>query len=331
MTPAPLYPPTIIYGHEPPNIRLRWQGGTQTYFCLNNGNLHLTDADFNHQGTYEAGVFLGALCKSYCLPERKSDKQPCPAFVRSWRITKGPGGLASVEPHPVPVWRECGGIKALLALMQTEEERFFLLSYLEDKCGDEAKWRDQLVSDWNEHWSAVRNEWGATSRRGKFEQMVWWTVRFPALIPQVWLNWLYAAPEDVVGVLEDNPSRVDFVAFWDGERHAIEIDGPSHYADFDDLTRTYVINEKAYARNLKIERSLRTEEWVVTRIGRSEVREAMDADPADFFSGFAARSALLGALPFYKNAGYPARLGPRALGVSEIEKAAYAKTDDIPF
>jgi hypothetical protein len=56
--------------------------------------------------------------------------------------------------------------------------------------------------------------------------MMWWTLRFPALIPQVWLNWLSAAPEDEQRALEENPSRVDFVAFWNGERHVIEIDGP---------------------------------------------------------------------------------------------------------
>src|SRR5262245_2420675 len=128
---------------------------------------------------------------------------------------------------------------------------------------------------------ARRERVRAGSRRGKFDQMMWWTVRFPALIPQVWLNWLHAAPEGVLSALDQNPSRVDFVAFSNGERHAIEIDGPSHYADFDETSRTYSVNEKEYARNLKIERSLRSEEWVVTRIGRHEVREAMaeDGDP----------------------------------------------------
>ena len=46
--------------------------------------------------------------------------------------------------------------------------------------------------------------------------------------------------------LEDNPSRVDFMAFCDGERHIIEIDGPSHYATLD--AGTYVVDERAYAR-----------------------------------------------------------------------------------
>jgi hypothetical protein len=334
VTAGPLYPPTIIYGHEPPNIRFRWQGGTQTYFCLNNGNLHLTDDQFD-LGTFEAGAFLGPLCDKHCRPAREDDRRPCPAFVKSCKaMPEERGGLAEVVMRPVPDWEQCAGVAKVLSMAQTEEERFFLRAYLEDKYGDESKWRDGLVAQWNEGWKRVENGWGRSSRRSKFDQMMWWTVRFPALIPQVWLNWLHAAPEEVLGALDDNPSRVDFVAFAHGERHAIEIDGPSHYADFDEVSRSYSVNEKAYARNLKIERSLRSEEWVVTRIGRQEVRQAMDED--DDFGGFFARSVLLGILPFYKNEEYPPQLAAAHLGVPEIENSfadvfGNANDDDIPF
>jgi hypothetical protein len=331
VTAGPLYPPTIIYGHEPPNIRLRWKGGTQTYFCLNNGNLHLTEQQFD-EGTYEAGTFFSDLCRKHCMPLRKDDRLPCPAFVKSCKgIPDKHGALSTVEMRAVPAWEKCAGVAQVLSMTQTDEDRFFLLAYLEDKYGDESAWRDSLVAKWNENWSAVPNEWGRMSRRSKFDQMLWWTVRFPALIPQVWLNWLHAAPEDVLGALDDNPSRVDFVAFWQGERHAIEIDGPSHYADYDEASRTYSVNEKAYARNLKIERSLRGEEWVMTRIGRSEVREAMEHRD-DFFDGFASRSVLLSILSFYKNEGYPPEFPPDVLGVPQIATVAYsASNDDIPF
>ena len=332
MTAWPLYPPTIIYGHAPPNIRLRWQDGTQKYFCLNNGNLHLTETQFD-EGTYEAGTFLGALCREHCVPSRKNNRLPCPAFVKACKgIPDESGALATVEMRAVPDWERCPGVARVLEMAQTDEERFFLLAYLEDKYGDESAWRDELIGQWNENWRLVPNEWGRMSRRSKFDQVLWWTVRFPALIPQVWLNWLHAAPEEVLGALDDNPSRVDFVAFWHGERHAIEIDGPSHYADFDEVARTYKVNERAYARNLKIERSLRAEEWVVTRIGRSEVRVAMEGGDDDFFAGYASRTVLLGILPFYKNQGYPPVLPPHVLGIPEIEhRFASVLDDDIPF
>jgi hypothetical protein len=101
---SPLYPPTIIYGTKPPNIRLTWKNGTQRYFCINNRNLHLTDRDFDEE-TYEAGAFLGALCRELCVPSRRVDQLPCPALVKSCKATKEPGGLADVELQLIPSGR----------------------------------------------------------------------------------------------------------------------------------------------------------------------------------------------------------------------------------
>ena len=49
-------------------------------------------------------------------------------------------------------------------------------------------------------------------------------------------------------VLDENPSRVDFVSFVNGTGHLIEIDGPSHYAAYDEVTYSYRVDEMAYAR-----------------------------------------------------------------------------------
>lgn len=324
-----LYPPTIIYGCEIPDLRLRQHNGTQTYFCTKNANLCLTAEDFD-LGAYEMGRFLGSLCRQHCAPLRKSDNhQPCPAFVSEWKVGTENKGLASVEMQPLPDWEKCKGVRKLLDTCQTKEERFFLKAYLDDKYSDEAAWRDGLIEQWNAHWHHVPEGWAEKSRRGRFEQMVWWTLRFPALIPQVWLNWLSNAPEAVMRHLDDNPSRVDFLVFWNGERHVIEIDGPSHYADFNGTG--YKVDERAYARNLKIERSLRKDGWGVTRIARIEVRDAMDD------TGFFGAMKLLEVLPFYPNQGYAEQLEPQHMGVPEIDRPlptpvfAGGADDDIPF
>lgn len=188
--------PTLVYGCEKPEIRFRMHEGRQLVFCLHNGNLHLTGADLD-EGTYETGTFLGSLCKEHCLPKR-TGYEPCPAFARSHKVGTDNKGLATVEMYPVPKWDLCLGVQKVLHIEMTPEERFFLLAYLEAHWTDEFTWRDSLVDQWNAHWYRVENGWGARSRSAMFDQMIWWTLRYPALIPQVWLNWLHAAPEDLV-------------------------------------------------------------------------------------------------------------------------------------
>jgi hypothetical protein len=319
-----LLPPTLIYGSEMPDVRFRWRGKQQTYFCRRNRNLHLAASDLQG-GTYEAGSMLADLCREFCLPHRKHTHQPCPAFTCGYKQGVENKGLATVQLHKITEFEKCAGVKALLDLTETQEERYFLLSYLEDKGGDSTDWRRELVSDWNAGWSRVPEGWDKTSRRGKFDYLLWRTLRFPALIPQVWLNWLHSASDEDMKILEEYPSRVDFVAFWNYERHLIEIDGPSHYASYDETRHTYQVDERAYARNLKIARSLLRDEWKLTRIARIEVRDVMENDFALF-----EKMSLLGILPFYDQR--CSQLSPSALGVGEIERDAIAYADDdIPF
>jgi hypothetical protein len=102
---------------------------------------------------------------------------------------------------------------------------------------------------------------------------------FPALIPEVWLNYVGydKTVEDEVH-LRENPQRVDFVLFAEGSKAVIEVDGPSHYADFDEGSRTWTINERLYAKNLAIERSLRRQRWEIYRFANLEVDEAVTND-----------------------------------------------------
>jgi hypothetical protein len=344
----PQYPPTIVYGSKMPDLRLRSRGGRQIYFCRKNRNLHLTDKDFDAQGTYQAGRLLRTFCEDYCAPEREGS-EPCPAFVRSHKVFTKDNSLASVALHSPLQLGLCLGAQKLLEMTETPEEHFLLSAYLDGHVTDELAWRNELVETWNKHCARIDDDW--TPRVMKFDQMMWATIRYPALIPQAWLNWLAATDDKHIKALEENPSRVDFVAFYHGESHIVEVDGPSHYAAFDEVARTYSIDERAYARNLKIVRSMERDGWCLTRVGRIEVRDAMPSeeirgasDDVDF-SNIIERSRLLRVLPFPNRHDYPAHLAFEDVGLPELqaavaeEKAAaarfgasdFAAGDDIPF
>ena len=269
-----LIPPTIIYGTEMPEIRLRMQGGEQIVFCLNNGSLRLSD-DALRSGTYETGDFLGALCEEHCAPLRVG-YDPCPALVDSHEEDGGLD-LSTVVLHRTPKWELCPGVRRAIEANQTEEERWFFTNYLDIRWAREAHWRGQVIEAWNEGWENIIDylpPYGV--RAGKIDRLIWRTARFAALIPQPWLNWFYGAPECLQEDLaHGQPSRVDFIAFASGRRHVVEIDGPSHYSKWSQKARCYVADEAEYARNLRIERWLASEGWHLTRIGRQEVREAM--------------------------------------------------------
>lgn len=326
--PNPLLPPTLIYGSEMPDIRFRSRGGQHVFFCRRNRNLHLADDDLLH-GTYQAGTLLSELCREFCLPKRKHTHAPCPAFVGSYKVGRDENeGLASVELRKVADLAQCAGVAKLLDMTETPEERFLLSSYLDNQMYREAEWRRSLVALWNKHWTHVTDGWDTKSRRGKFDQALWWTLRFPALIPQVWLNWLHSASEEDLKILDEYPSRVDFVAFWNGERHLIEVDGPSHYASYDERVRRYEVDERAYARNLKIARSLQRDGWNLTRIARIEIRDVLEIEDP-LFEVF----PMLGLLPFH-DAQRLERESATDLGLDELdeaEAAVEAAFGDIPF
>lgn len=105
-------------------------------------------------------------------------------------------------------------------------------------------------------------------------------LRYPALIPQVWLNFIWdrslGAFDPEREYLDENPSRVDFIMLADGAKHVIEIDDPGHYATFKD--GKYTVNEEQYTKNLRIERRLRWDGWVVHRFSRWEILNAFNID-----------------------------------------------------
>lgn len=332
MSDQPLCPPTIVYGSETPDLRMSMKGGVQRVFCNNNRTLHLSSESLNDEGTYEMGALLGSLCRELCRPARTFPHQPCPAFVSSWKVGKKDyPGLATVEMRPVPEWEACAGVHALLEANDTLEERFLLRSYLGDRFGHERVWRDELVSDWNSHWHRVENRWGEWSRSAVFDAMLWATIRCPALIPQAWLNYLFAASEDEQKILDRYPSRVDFIAFHGGRRHVVEVDGPSHYASYDERFHDYHVDERAYARNLKIARSLAGDEWILTRIARVEVHDVIESDFPEI-EGIGLVSLLPGSRDEYPQTSLPLSLREALMEVEHAAAAAVAPADDdIPF
>jgi hypothetical protein len=88
------------------------------------------------------------------------------------------------------------------------------------------------------------------------------------------------------------------------------------------------VDERAYARNLKIARSLQRDGWELTRIARIEIRDVLETE-FPLFETF----SMLALLPFY-NAKYPGRESAASLGLPELDAADFAEfinSDDIPF
>lgn len=101
-----------------------------------------------------------------------------------------------------------------------------------------------------------------------------------ALIPHVFINWHFSKEERAK---KEKPYIVDFVfkhsAFGTNNLVIVEIDGKSHYAEFNN--GTYTISEDIYAEHLKKDRWLRKEGFKVFRIGNSEINNIMKLPEKD--------------------------------------------------
>ena len=109
---------------------------------------------------------------------------------------------------------------------------------------------------------------------------------YPALIPQVWVNWYHFDSKDKERAekAREEPFRVDFALKDErmgiGDRFAvIEIDGASHFGHYEVDAAGDVILESsmdAYTEHLKKDRWLRKKGWEVIRISSQEVDELED-------------------------------------------------------
>jgi very-short-patch-repair endonuclease len=94
----------------------------------------------------------------------------------------------------------------------------------------------------------------------------------PALIPQVYINWDSCKEQRRIN---EKPYIVDFVfkspQFGTNNLVIVEIDGRSHYANYDKDNGSYILSEEKYAEHLKKDRWLRKQGFKVFRIGNSEI------------------------------------------------------------
>lgn len=292
-------PHPLIWGDKQPQLRLQLVKGEQVLFSKTNYNLFLKDEHFSEDGTYTIGQFLRAgswdlwedpysslpLDKQFVLTLcwKCNYEAPCRLFVEGRKETtysyKG-GEVAGIVDKLVlqrqPQLQSCPVLTAVLEQCGSKAERDFAELYYRwallgggypdlgyKTTGDLQK----LVDGW--HGEALHDP------AYRITERLIDSLSLPALIPQVWLNYVYdpyVNPKDIERTtLRDMPSRVDFCLIKEGQRHVIEIDDPSHYADFDEKSRRWEVNEERYTRNLWIERRMRQEEWYVHRFSNWEV------------------------------------------------------------
>ncbi len=155
----------------------------------------------------------------------------------------------------------CPGISRLRGFCQTETQQRFLDLW----CLSQST---SLSAD---------TEWTDSSGEKASSTVLTDRIGFPALIPEVWLN--YMGPRKTADEslhLDENPSRVDSVMLAEGQKCVIEIDGKSHYADYREADRRWIPDERRYTRNLRIERSLRAQGWEIFRFSDFEIRTCPD-------------------------------------------------------
>lgn len=120
-----------------------------------------------------------------------------------------------------------------------------------------------------------------------------WGYNEPALIPQVYINWFFTQNERDKNK-KQKPFIVDFVfkssRFGTDNLVIVEIDGKSHYANYNNSNRTYALSEEMYAEHLKKDRWLRNQGFKVFRIGNSEIKNITSLperkQPEAFFDFF---------------------------------------------
>ncbi len=95
----------------------------------------------------------------------------------------------------------------------------------------------------------------------------------PVLIPQAWIQWHSIAKKSLNSgniLNADDINRIDFVAFWNNKRFAIQIDDISHYGV--QKGSNWLASEESYLKTLKEERNLTKEDWNVFRLSNFEIK-----------------------------------------------------------
>lgn len=296
-------------------LNMKTEDGVQKFFSCTNYNLFLEDPDeARHLSLGSFIKHLGEDVTTKCRDCRR-EKRFCPLFVSSvspevpvsikWRdSTEELVVNDRVNLHPGGFnLGQCLVYDFLLSMSETEAEKKFLAGYTE-YAFEKSNWRgDQflitnapgvlMVPDrplFNNHEWAGRFQNYATAwnyfRQRYFVNDYLWSflrhlldlVQYPALIPQVWLNYIHDAnlgPLDSEKAhLDERPSRVDFVMLCQGRKRVIEIDDPGHYAVMKD--GRLVASEEEYTKNLRIERRFKWDGYEIHRFSNWEINNAFN-------------------------------------------------------
>jgi very-short-patch-repair endonuclease len=296
-------PQPLIYGPDRPTLVLMTVGGLQRVESRTNSNLFLGPDDFTDSGTFTFGRLLSLQENAGCSCA-ENDGRVC-SFADA-EVVDGVVKSLTLPGTGAP----CGAYGRLADFCDSKAQRSFLM------------WWHVLG-----RYNSRTVQFALRSLIAKRSMSVWevnlllqaFYLDFPALVPEAWLNYLdpRVRTEADAAHLQQNPSRVDFVMLADGRKQVIEIDGPSHYAEYDEANRCYTVSEPLYTKNLWIERSLRRSGWEIHRFSNWEV---LNCEVKEFVEERV--KAMLQDMPVGQ---------ARVVSVGEMEAYLAAAGDDIPF
>jgi very-short-patch-repair endonuclease len=295
-------PYPIIMGPRQPELRLHGE----IHYSLQHRNLFVPESRLDQEGTYSISAFLlertnlrglwpldqpVSLSKDQEIPMCHDCLfKPCPMIVKdfSTRMVKREVDQSGRSYEPLVVsshidfWKTprvdlCPAISCLLELCQTNTEKKFLTRYYELAFGGWVEihegifdWAemDYCRAGWLDEWHFRQAELPPRYRDPAHVSLsILRGLAAPVLLPQVWINYEFGTQES----RDPLPSRVDFACFFRGQKHAIEIDGPSHYSHWDEVRRCYVGDEEQYTATLQRDRWLRRLGWQSHRFSNNEI------------------------------------------------------------
>jgi len=281
--------PIYVCGYKLPSLRLVHHGDIHRLDSPDHLLIQLTEEDTDSLtlGQFFRKVDERIECCERCLASNRS----CALYFKEVREASRPyppqeGVVDEYEfdfyDRPAESLDRCPLVEYLLSLAhpKAEGQRRFLELYLARALPERERLRE-LTRYFNQPLAeGVHGRIDLPERLSLLKLALEDTMKQPALLPEVWLTYSFggiarlAANDPLREYIEHHPSVVDFVMLWKGQRHVIEIDGPSHYSE--ERGGRLVPSEAKYTHNLKVDRGLRSEGWQVHRFSNLEVLSSDD-------------------------------------------------------